>query len=472
MAADISKLDELRSVEELSAHRDELEAEMTRMVTEADGRPFDEESGSKFADLGEIHAEVQRRISENVARQKLIESFGLRDQNVERISFNTPRPGATRTENIYDLSGIRHLSEDKQVDELRDRAKRAIDTSFPSDTQDRVGNLIEMNDSEGAVARRILNTNSPAYKRAFGKMLVGREHALTNEERTVMSTTAGNGGYAVPAVVDPTVTLTSDGVINPVRALARVITITGNTWNGVSSTGVSAAYGAEFVEASDNSPTFTQPAANVEKANAFVQYTIEIGEDWGALQSEMARLFSDAKDTLESSKFLTGLGHSSFEPEGLLVGATGTQLTASASVIAVGDLYALTEALAPRWRARASFAGSLAAYNKIRSLDTAGGSSLWVQLGPGMPNVLLGKGNVEWSAYSGAITTGRASVLTYGDFNEFTIVDRVGMNVEFIPHLMGTANNRPLGARGLYAYWRNTSDVRTASAFKTLVIKP
>ena len=465
----LNELDTLRSVEELSARRDEIEAEMTRMHVEADGAPFDEEQGSRFADLSEERGEAERRIKELVARQQMIAGFAQREGNVERISFNTPRPGATRNENIYDLGNV--PAGDKGVDELRERALRAIDTAFPTETRDRVANLVETNDSAGNVARRILTTSSPVYKRAFGKMLVGREHALTNEERTSLSTSGSAGGYAVPSVVDPTVVLTSNGQINPVRQMARVITITGNTWTGISSAGVTASYDAELAEVSDDSPTFSQPSANVEKAQAFIQYSIEIDEDWGALQSEMAMLFADAKDSLESSKFLTGLGHSSNEPEGLLVGATGTVLTATASVMAVADLYSLVEALAPRWRARAQFAGSFAAYNKIRQFDSSGGASLWVQLGDGRPARLLGFGDFEWSQYSSAVGTPGSSVLTFGDFNEFTIVDRVGMNVEFIPHMFNTNANLPDGRRGLYAYWRNTSDVRTSAAFKTLKIR-
>ena len=185
----------------------------------------------------------------------------------------------------------------------------------------------------------------------------------------------------------------------------------------------------------------------------------------------MSRMFGDAKDLLESNKYLKGLGHGSNEPEGLLVGATGTILTAASSAMAVADLYSLVEALSPRWRRRGVFAGSMAAYNKVRQFDSSGGASLWVQLGNGTPARLLGFGDFEWSDYDSTTTTPGSSVLTFGDFNEFSIIDRVGMNVEVVPHVFATAANRPSGNRGLYAYWRTTSDVRTAAAFKTLKIK-
>ena len=37
------------------------------------------------------------------------------------------------------------------------------------------------------------------------------------------------------------------------------------------------------------------------------------------------------------------------------------------------------------------------------------------------------------------------------DFENYVIADRLGMTVEFIPHLFGTANQRPTGQRGLLA---------------------
>jgi hypothetical protein len=34
-----------------------------------------------------------------------------------------------------------------------------------------------------------------------------------------------------------------------------------------------------------------------------------------------------------------------------------------------------------------------------------------------------------------------------------------------VPHIFGAANRFPIGQRGLYAYWRNSSKVLSASAF-------
>lgn len=457
------ELNELRSIEELVDHQREAEDEMDRLDAENAGLPFPEDVRERYAGLKETVEEIDRRVAELRARQEIAAARANREGNSERISFQTSRPGATRTEDIYDTRDWRSVSDS----ELRDRAYRSIEITqgANSEAAKNMRRLVD-NDMTGSVARRILQTDSPVYRRAFGKYLANRPRS-PEEERAL--STAQN--YAVPASIDPTVVLTSNGVLNPVRQIARVITIAGNTWTGVASAGVSAAYSAEATEVGDNSPTLSQPSANVEKAQAFIKYPIEVGEDWGALQAEMARLLADAKDTLENTKFLTGLGHSSNEPEGLLVGATGTVVTATASVVNIVDLYSLREALAPRWRANARYTGNLAIFDKIRQFDTSGGASLWVQLQFDEPANLIGRPAHEWSAMSSALTTGASSVLIFGDFNEFTIVDRVGMNIEVVPHVFATANNRPSGERGLYAYWRNTSDVRTAAAFKTLKVK-
>jgi HK97 family phage major capsid protein len=460
------QLDQLRSAEELRARADEVQAELTEMNVTSDGRSFTEEQREQFAALKEERDEAIKRAKELEAREAMIAEYEHRTENRERLSFSTHRPGSSATKNIYDLSDL-PFERTARVEEMQDRAKRSLDKArLNADSADRVAGLLER-DHTGELAQRILVTENPVYKRAFSKYIA--QAPLTSEEARALSTAQN---YAVPAFVDPSVVLTSAGVNNPVRQIARVITITGNTWTGVASTGVTASFSAESTEVGDNSPTLSQPSANVEKAQAFIQYPIEVGDDWGALEAEMGMMLADAKDTLESSKYLKGLGHGSNEPEGLLVGATGTILTASSSVMAVADLYSLVEALNPRWRRRAVFAGSLSAYNKIRQFDSSGGANLWVQLGSGTPARLLGYGDFEWSDYDSTITTPNSSVLTFGDFNEFTIVDRVGMNIEVVPHVFATANNRPSGNRGLYAYWRTTSDVRTATAFKTLKIKP
>jgi HK97 family phage major capsid protein len=61
-------------------------------------------------------------------------------------------------------------------------------------------------------------------------------------------------------------------------------------------------------------------------------------------------------------------------------------------------------------------------------------------------------------------------LMVVGDWRKFIIVDRVGLTVEFIPHLFATANNRPSGQRGWYAYWRSGSDSVADGHFRMLSV--
>ncbi|HUP75605.1 MAG TPA: hypothetical protein VM282_21380 [Acidimicrobiales bacterium] len=51
------------------------------------------------------------------------------------------------------------------------------------------------------------------------------------------------------------------------------------------------------------------------------------------------------------------------------------------------------------------------------------------------------------------------------------IVDKPGsMRVETVPHLLGS-NRRPIGARGLYAYWQTGSEATVETASRLLLDK-
>ena len=456
----------------LRQRQKEIEARLQEIEAEADGARFSDSQKDEWNSLNTELDGNRDHIAELETRQERLEELARRNSVEAEPKPSEYRRGVPKLvpDDPTDLVAYRAFARD--VDQLNDGylegalrlAERMVPANPQADreaSQERIEHLLRYVDhpQERALARRIIATSSETYNRAFGKYLKGQHR--TPEEERALSLTVGEGGYAVPYTLDPTVILVSAGVVNPVRQFARVVTITGNTWYGVSSTGITASYGAEATEADDNAPSLVQPSATVEKAQAFIPFSIEIGQDWGALQSEMARLFSDAKNTLESSKFHAGLGSGSNEPQGLLVGATAVITSASTAVLAAGDIYSLELALSPRFRDGARFVGNKGAFHKIRQFDTQGGANLWVQLAFDQPGTLIGYPASEWSAYSSALTTSGSTVLTFGDFSYFRIIDRVGMDVELIPHLFSTANNRPTGQRGLYCYWRNTSAVVT-----------
>jgi HK97 family phage major capsid protein len=175
----------------------------------------------------------------------------------------------------------------------------------------------------------------------------------------------------------------------------------------------------------------------------------------------MAMAFADAKNRLESSKFLTGLGHASNQPQGLIAAGGATAVivtTATTAVFAVADLYSLEIALSPRYRANASIVGNRAAYQKVRQFDTQRREPLGSAPGARTRRSCSATRRTSGRTRRGPTTSG-STILTIGDFNYFAIVDRAGASVEFIPHLFGGSNRFPTGQRGLYYWWRTSSQV-------------
>jgi HK97 family phage major capsid protein len=474
-----------RTIEEHEADLNELRSRIAEIDTEYAGEALPDDIRSEW-DNANIEVEAKVELLEELrARQDRVRAISEDPSSREAgASFHTR--AARVADNIWDLASVR--SQSRSVEEesrmLEDNAKRAIDgMHFPHDSANRedaqghveglMHKFSEVTGERQQFARHILATGSPTYRKAFGKSLAGQP--LNAEESRAMSLTAASGGYAVPVTLDPTIIPTSNGAVNPWRAISRVEQITGNTWNGVSAGAVVASRDLEFEEVSDDSPTLAQPTATVTKAQAFIPFSIEVGQDWGSLESEMARLIQDAKDVEEATAFATGAG-TGVNPQGVLTGATST-VAAGTAAFTVAHAYALLEALPARFRPNAVFVGSLTQFNRIRQLDTAGGANIWVQnLTQGIGNdatgnigaTFLGKPAYESSVMSSVLTAG-AKLMIFGDFRYFLIVDRIGMTVEIVPHLFGATNQRPIGSRGLLAYWRNTSRVLSTAAFKTLV---
>lgn len=483
----------LVTIEEYEARQTEIRTRLKDIDAENTGQRLSEDANTEWVELNEELDANTETIEELHARKKRVAELAGNDRNNERETLSTrgKRVSSHVPDDPTQIEAYRShaTSFDDLEQAYRDGAMQILERNFRpahpeisrEDAQENVGRMLDTidqglgDDGPRSIARRVIMTSSRGYMKEFGTYLRSQGRVVGKEMERAASLTTTAGGFAVPVILDPTVILTSSGVINPIRQIARNEQIVGNTWEGISSAGITAAYSAEAVEASDNAPVLAQPTANVEKAQAFVPMSIEVSEDWAGIQASMAMMFSDAKDVLENTQFLTGLGHASNVPQGLIAvgGATSIVSSATTAVFAVADLYSLENALAPRWRARASIVGNRAAFQKVRQFDTAGGANLWVQLQNSNPATLLGYNAYEWSAYSSAVTTSGSTILTIGDFNQFLIVDRVGMNVEFIPHLFGGSNRFPTGQRGLYAYWRNTSKVLTPgltanSAFQSL----
>lgn len=272
-----------------------------------------------------------------------------------------------------------------------------------------------------------------------------------------------SGGFAVPFALDPTILLTSGGAVSPIRELARVEQIVTDSWRGVTSEGVTATYAPELTEVGDNSPTLGQPVVNTAKGHAFVPFSIEVGMDWASLQAELVRLLTDARDVLDSTQFLTGSGNDA--PRGVLTALTTAQRiqTSGIGLFATSDVYAIKQAIPPRFAPRSSWVLNSA------TVDTIDQFTPERSLVNDERTQILGRSMREWSTMATGTATG-TKLAVHGDWSQYLIADRIGSTVELVPHVMGAAG-RPIGARGLYFYWRTGSDLLVPNALRYLEVR-
>ncbi|MFD8117088.1 phage major capsid protein [Streptomyces microflavus] len=477
--ASVPMSDETMTVEERASRQGEIRSRLTEIDTDYSGAELPEEIAREWDDLNAEMNKHQRAINAANSRMERLRELAEGKEHREEGSDQGRRSPAfhRRAENIYDVNRLRQDA--RNVDELgalyRDNAMRAVEqgrfaAGGKEAAQERLAHLLDnVDDSTGTLAKRVLQTGSPLYERAFGKAVAAlTTDRLNTEERAALAVGSGaTGGYAVPFNLDPTLILTSTGRINPLRRFARVESITVKTWQGVTTAGISVSRSAEAAEVAANEPELAQPEVTPTRVTGFIPFSVEIDQDWNAMRAEMARLLQDAKDEEESSSFVNGSGTGN-NPQGIMTGATTLVESGTTNVFAAGDVYALEEALPPRWREGAHFLGNKSVYNRIRQFDTQGGAQMWERIGAGQPAELLGYSAHEVSAMSSDTTDETKGYLLFGDLKQFLIVDRVGMNVELVPHLLG-ANRRPTGQRGLLAIWRNTSEVLVPGAFRVLI---
>ena len=450
----------------------------------------------ELAELEDITTEQDARLDEAVAelpaREALVVTLEARQAVIDRAAL-APEQDATKAGVILNVPNVikrkadLHNMDDMRygapVGEVRDRARAVIDATTGIDArhQEQAEAVMRSADSNGEVARHIVATGNPEYRAAFSKALAGSSDTWTASEAQAVqsvraaSLTNANGGFAVPFTLDPTIIDSGTHSVNPFRQVSRVVQITTDSWNGVSSAGITAAWTAEAAEVGDNAPTLAQPSIPVYKGSAFVPFSMEIGQDWANMESDIRNMITRAKDDLEGAAFATGSG--SGQPTGVITALDGTAseiAPATAETFAIADVYALEQALQARYRSNASFIANKVWYNKIRQFDTNGGAALWERIGAAMPMQLLGYNAYESSDMDGVLPDAGVTAdnfgLLLGDFSNYVIVDRVGLSVELVPHLFATGNNRPSGQRGFYANWRTGADSVNDAGIKVLSI--
>ncbi len=471
-----------KSVEELVAEAAGLRSRIQEIASEYEGRAFSAEAKTEVEELRSQLAANTELTDELRSRQAMLDEIAGKPEHVEheRTVPQIRRSNVARGEDIFDVSSIRSAAFGGGVDrELRERALRAVEISGLGDQQrSRLEGLIEA-DPAGYGAH-ILLTGSPAYRSGFAKLVTGRGDARTTDELRAMSLTGAAGGFAtLPYVLDPSLVKTGNLAINPLRGISKIVQIVGTgKWRGITVGAVVASYDAEASVVSDDAPTFAQPEISTFPARAFVPFSYEVGEDYnGSLLSDLGDLISDAKDTLEANKFVLGAGTG--EPAGVVTGATVTVDTAGIGAFARGDLDTLDNALPSRYQANARIIGNRGILGRIRAFDTTNGNTLYgpnAQLGVAtgtearVSMTPLGIPAYQVTDMVNSVAA-NSKILIEGDFASFVIVDRIGLQVEYIQNLFDPATGRPTGQRGVMAHWRSGSGVINAQAFRTLNVR-
>jgi HK97 family phage major capsid protein len=316
---------------EIDARMGEIRSELEQLgAVEGD---LDDTQTTRWTELNtEWDGLAERRLPlvERQAKLDKIRGLSLSPANVEDGAETRSGPAVHRSDDPFDQTEVRRVGGNLFGGrELRDRALSALERSdFVADEhRDRVENLLRRRDTrEGALARHVLVTGSDAYRDAWVKVLNGRAHELSGEERQAMtleramSLTSANGGYAVPFTLDPTIILTNAGTINPLRQIARVRTTVTNNWHGVTSAGVTAGYDAEADRGrATTRRRWASRRSRSRRPRRSCRPSIEIVQDFGNdLAADLVELFADARDRLEANKFTLGAGHGSDEPKGVI----------------------------------------------------------------------------------------------------------------------------------------------------------
>jgi HK97 family phage major capsid protein len=299
----------------------------------------------------------------------------------------------------------------------------------------------------------------------------GQNTLLTGEEadavRASMSLTGANGGYSLPTLLDPTLIKTGTATRNPIRQVARVVQGTQNVWNGVSVNGVATYWVAEGSAFTDGTPTFSNPSVTAGKLAAYLTGSFEVFDD-SNLQAQLPGLIAEAFDYAEGTAFISGSGTNA--PKGIV---TAISATAASTVTAttrgsftsasVADVFAVVNAVPPRFEDNATWVANKAWFNTVRQIANPSAAG---QLLPPADTSLLGSPIIASSDMSSATTSGTVMAIL-GDFSSFVIYDRLGTTVNFVENVVD-GSGLPLGQRGLVAYKRVGSNVTDLNAFRFL----
>jgi len=474
-------IEEIRA--RIAAIRERLQAIHTEAGSEDLTGEIRDEWESLESELGQRNTELtdaertERERVENEERDERLRASRARWQSTQVGQKVTP----------WDGGDVRQLARG----EARDKALSVLDSRdhvrhLDTGQMDQVDRLLRQRTPDydpSYVARMLLLSEAEHYRSAWQKLVTQSQPVLTSEEaravnaftelRAMAGGTDTAGGYGVPVLIDPTIILTGQGSLNPFRKISRVENVTTDAWRGVSTAGVNWSYDAEASAVSDDSPTLAQPVVNVHEARGFIPFSIRVGQDYPGFAEEMSKLLAEGYDELQANKHAVGAGDGSNEPYGIL-----TALDANTNVEVVVttdgsfggvDISKVWGALPDRYKANSTWVMSTDVGDEVSAFGNGNNPSFFTTDLTGVIEKIKNR-PIEWSSYFPAFTatTGASNLAVVGDFRNYLIAQRVGMTVEFIPHLFDQATGRPSGQRGWFAYARDGADSINDLAFRLL----
>ena len=476
LAAQKTRLDALRAryrtLPEMEARQRAIATEEIPKITSLsepgeDDLTWQETLIQEHADLDLLVAPIRRRAEQMAAIARAHADPANREEPEPRRTPDLQTRNTAGQDPFRELDRVRHgLIEPREV---RGRALDAIEYystrgDLPGDFAENATQLTQSQYlGQSNVARHILETGSQEYYDTFREYLADPARVSA---RASLTLTSANGGYLLPFVLDPTIILTNSGSANPWRRISNVKQTTSSTWNGVNSAGVTAAWLAEATIVVDQALTVGPVVVTPSKAAAWVYGSYEILEDTD-FGLQLPRLLADAKDRLEEAAF--AVNTTAGIPIGIVPAATTVVTTATTTVIALADIYAVQAALPARFRnsPNAAWVANVSIINRIRQLDTAGGSSFWTNLGKGQPETLLGAPIYESTTMVGTAATTTLEAI-FGDFSQYLIVDRVGVSMIYDPLVQGSGGILPSGQAGWFMFWRVGANLTTVNAFRVM----
>ena len=459
----------------LRAALEQIETERRSIDAAISGEMTDEQA-ARWLELDESEAETRTALEATEATEARAAKVAESRAKWGSVSVSTsPVPSKT------DAEEVRYL----RPTEARDRALKALEDRsavehLADDQLTKVEGLLRHRTTQqdgSAIARRLLVTESDAYRSAFMKATTQTAPAFTAEEaravdefRAASIGTDSAGGFGVPVLIDPSIILTAQGSLNPFRRISRQVTITTDEWKGVSSAGVSWSIDAEAAAVSDDAPTLAQPVVATGTARGFIPYSIEVGMDYPSFAAEMSVLLSEGYDELQASHFATGNATNNRGILTALDANTNVEVTPTTDGSFGGvDINKVWTALPDRFKNNATWVMNHDVGNEVATFGNGNNLSFFTVDLTGSVQTLRQR-PVEYSSYFADFTgtTGASNILVVGDFRNFVIADRAGMTIELVPHLFDVTNNRPTGQRGWFAWARFGSNSVNDSAFRLL----